>query len=39
MELEEHVNTGLNHISQTGNKRAIYLHRIQEKKVLPVGKP
>lgn len=36
-EFEEHVTTGLNSISQTGNKRLIRLHKIQ-KKVLPIGK-
>jgi len=38
MEFEEHVTTGLNRISQTGNERLISLHKIQEKNVLPIGK-
>jgi hypothetical protein len=39
MEFEEHVTTGLNHVTQTGNKKLIYLHNIWEKKVLQIGKP
>jgi len=39
VELEEHFTTGFNHISLTGNKRLECLHKIREKKVLPVGKP
>jgi hypothetical protein len=35
---EQHANTGLNHFSLTGNKRLICLHKIQEQKVLPIGK-
>jgi len=38
MEFKEHVTARLNRISQTGNKRLICLHKIQEQKVLPIGK-
>jgi hypothetical protein len=37
--LEEHFTTGFNPVSLTGNKRLEYLHKIREKKVLPVGEP
>ena len=39
MECKEHVTTGLNHMLQTGNKSLIYLQKIKENKILPVGKP
>jgi len=38
LEFEGHATIVLIHISQTGNKKLIYLHKIQERKVLPVGK-
>jgi len=38
LEFEGHVTIALIHISKTGNKKLIYLHKIQERKVLPVGK-
>jgi len=38
LKFQGHVTFGLIHISQTGNKKLIYLHKIQERKVLSVGK-
>jgi len=39
VKFEEHVTAGLNHITQTGNIKLMYLHNIWEKKVLQIGKP
>jgi len=38
LEFEGHVTIGLIHISQIGNKKLIYLHKFQQRKVLSVGK-